>query len=411
MHDPVGEALAAALRAERLKVVATVVRVTGDWDLAEDCVQDAVEKALARWPTEGVPDNPAAWLSTAARRRAIDVWRRRQNEADKLRQQAALADIEQALVADAGIGPYADDRLKMLFACCHPALPLAGRVALTLRAVAGLSVREVARAFLTSENTMGQRLLRTRSKIANAGIAFRVPEPHRLAERVDGVLAVVYLVYNEGYAAGAGEYLRDDLTAEALELAALVVELLPEHGEARALHALLLLQQSRRAARLDADGELLTIDEQDRRRWDREMVARGLGELAAAAGLDAAPGWYARQARIAALHATAPAAEATDWNAIVAEYDALTELRPSPVVTLNRAVAVGFRDGPEAGLAALAALGDELEGYPLVAAVRADLLRRAGRSAEAIAAYGQAIATANTDAERRQLQRRLASLA
>lgn len=410
--DAVAAAVAEAVATERLRIVAGVVRATGDWDLAEDCVQDAVEKALARWPSDGIPDNPAAWLSVTARRRAIDAWRRRRKEGDKLRQQVALADIESQLVGEAGapVGPYADDRLKMLFACCHPALPMAGRVALTLRAVAGLSTREIARAFLVSEATMGQRLLRARRKIANAGISFRVPEPHRLADRVGGVLAVIYLVFNEGYAATEGDYLRDELATEAVQLAALIVELLPDHAEAHALHALLLFQRSRRAARVDHDGELLTMEEQDRALWDRKMIASGLASLEVSRASGGLPGYYTLQAEIAAIHATAATADVTDWASIVDAYDALLVLRPSPVIELNRAVAVGFRDGPVAGLAALDVLGDGA-GYPLVASVRADLLRRAGRRAEAADAYRTAIAVANTDAERRQLIRRLATIA
>jgi len=388
--------------------------VTGDWDLAEDCVQDAVERALAHWPRDGVPDNPAAWLTTTAHRRALDVLRRRRTEAGKLRELTALATFDER---SAGTGPdpdphgevYRDDRLRLLFTCCHPALPLAGQVALTLKTVAGLSTREIARAFLVSEATMGQRLLRTRTKIANTGITFRVPEPHRLAERTAGVLAVVYLVFNEGYAVTEGEGTRDDLAAEAVRLAGLVAQLLPEDDEVQGLRALLLLQHARRAARTDAAGELVPMEEQDRSRWDHRLVAAGLASLATARATRRPPGSYRLQAEIAAQHATAPEAAETDWARVVAAYHALLEIQPSPVVALNRAVALGFRDGPEAGLDALAEVegAGRLAGYHLLPAVRADLLRRAGRNEEAAAAYREALDLVRTAAERRFLERRV----
>ncbi|RIQ20729.1 RNA polymerase sigma factor [Jiangella rhizosphaerae] len=398
-------AVADVVAAERLRIVAALIRVTGDFDLAEDCVQDAVERALERWPADGVPDNPGAWLTTTARRRAVDTLRRRQTERTKLQEAQALAELARDLTGD-DPGPYGDDRLKLLFTCCHPALPMAGRVALTLKSVAGLSTRQIARAFLVSEATMGQRLLRTKNKIEHAGIGFRVPEPHRLAERTAAVLAVVYLIFTEGYAATEGEPFRDDLAAEAVQLAGLVVQLLPGDDEALGLHALLLLQHARRAARTDA-GELVSLEDQDRGRWDRDRVDAGLAALAAARSTGRPPGYYRLQAEIAALHATAPDADATDWARIVIAYDALLALRPSPVIALNRAVAVAFRDGPAAGLALVDELGDELADYPPLPAVRADLLRRAGRRSEAAAAYRAAIAVARTDAERRLLERRL----
>lgn len=391
-------AVADAVAAERLRIVAALIRVTGDFDLAEDCLQDAVERALARWPLDGVPDNPGAWLTTTARRRAVDVLRRRQTERAKLREAQALAELARDLTGD-DPGPYGDDRLKLLFTCCHPALPMAGRVALTLKSVAGLSTRQIARAFLVSEATMGQRLLRTKNKIEHAGIGFRVPEPHRLAARTDAVLAVVYLIFTEGYA-----MLHDDLAAEAVDLSGLVARLLPEDDEALGLHALLLLQHARRAARTDADGELVTSEEQDRGRWDQDAIEAGLTALAAARATGRPPGYYRLQAEIAALHSTAADAGSTDWVRIVAAYDALLVLRPSPSIALNRAVAIGFRDGPEAGLAAVDALGDD---HPLLPAVRADLLRRAGRRTEAAAAYRDAVAAARTEPERRLLERRL----
>jgi RNA polymerase sigma-70 factor (ECF subfamily) len=410
----VSSAVAQAVAEERLRIVASLVRATGDFDLAEDSLQDAVERALDSWPRDGVPDNPAAWLTTTARRRALDVLRRRSTERDKLREMQVLADtaadVSGARDADAYAVTYGDDRLRLLFTCCHPALPPAGRVALTLRTVAGLSTREIARAFLVPEATMSQRLLRTKNKIAHAGIGFRVPDPHRLAERTAGVLAVVYLVFNEGYGATEGEGFRDDLAAEAVELSGLVARLLPGDDEALGLRALLLLQHSRRAARTDAAGDLVPMDEQDRGRWDAALTADGLAALAEARATGRPPGYYRLQAEIAAIHATAPSPAATDWDRVVVAYDALLALRPSPVIALNRAVAVGFRDGPEAGLAALEVVAPELTGYPLLPAVRADLLRRAGRVAEAVAAYGAALAQAPTDAERRFARRRLREL-
>ena len=399
---------------ERLRIVAGLIRVTGDWDLAEDCLQDAVERALACWPRDGVPDNAAAWLTTTAHRRALDVLRRRRTETEKLRVLTAMATFDEhsagnAPDADPHGEAYRDDVLRLLFTCCHPALPLTGQVALTLKTVAGLSTREVARAFLVSEATMGQRLLRTRTKIANAGITFRVPDPHRVTERTAGVLAVVYLVFNEGYAGTEGDGTRDDLAAEAVRLAGLVAELLPQDDEVQGLRALLLLQHARRAARIDAAGDLVPMEEQDRLRWDPSMVAAGLACLATARGTGRPPGPYRLQAEIAATHATAPEAAATDWARVVAAYHVLLELQPSPVVALNRAVALGFRDGPEAGLYALAEVegAGELAGYHLLPAVRADLLRRAGRNVEAAAAYAEALTLVRTAAERRFLERRL----
>jgi RNA polymerase sigma-70 factor (ECF subfamily) len=393
--------------------VAGLIRATGDWDLAEDCLQDAVERALSRWPRDGVPDNPAAWLTTTAHRRALDVLRRRRTEADKLREVTALSDAERSTGSGPDPGPYAeayrDDQLRLLFTCCHPALPLAGQVALTLKTVAGLTTREIARAFLVSEATMGQRLLRTRNKITNARITLRVPEPHQLAERTAGVLAVVYLVFNEGYAGTEGDATRDDLAAEAVRLAGLMAHLLPEDDEVQGLRALLLLQHSRRAARTDVVGELVSMEEQDRNRWDRTMVAAGLASLATARATRRRPGPYRLQAEIAAVHATAPNAATTDWARVVSGYDALLEVQPSPVAAFNRAVALGFRDGPEAGLDALADVEGAagLAGYHLLPAARADLLRRAGRTGEAAIAYREALRLVRTAPERRFLERRV----
>lgn len=401
--DAVGE----AARRGRLAVVATLVRLTGDFDLAEDCWQDALERALITWPVAGVPDKPEAWLSVVARNRALDMLKRRRTERDKL---GDLHLLLRPLGRPDGRGAMADDRLKLLFACCHPALPVAGRVALTLKTVTGLSTREVARAFLTSEATMSQRLLRAKTKIANAGIALRVPPADQLADRIDGVLTVIYLLFNEGYWASEGEVVRDALSREAIQLGLLTVELLPAHDEARALLALMFLQDSRRRARIGGGGELVPIDEQDRALWDRDQINAGLGLLLKISA-DRPPGAYCLQAAIAALHATADRPELTDWARIVEAYDALLVIQNSPVVALNRLVAVSFRDGPGRALEQLSALEDDLGDYPLLPAVRADLLRRAGRIAEAVPAYQSAVTRARSEAERRFLVRRLGELA
>ena len=390
MHG--AQPLAATLAEERLRIVATLIRITGDWDLAEDCVQDAVERALVRWPQDGTPDNPAAWLTTTAHRRALDVLRRRRTEADKLAELASWADRggEPAADVDPYGSAYGDDRLRLLFACCHPALPLAGRVALTCKTVGGLSTREIARAFLVSEATMGQRLLRARNKIAHAGIRLAVPRPDRLAERTAGVLAVLYLIFNEGYAEPA-EPDRGRLAEEAIRLAELVTRLLPADDEAHGLLALMLFQHARRTARVDPAGELVPMAEQDRSSWDSAMIAEGLASLSRARTTGRPPGPYRLQAEIAAVHATAPAAEATDWARVVAGYDALLKVQPSPVVALNRAGALGYRDSPAAGLAALEEVAGQLADYHLLPAVRAGLLRLAGQPEQAGAHGGQQV--------------------
>ncbi|MGI8456799.1 MAG: RNA polymerase sigma factor [Propionibacteriaceae bacterium] len=400
-------AIAGTIARERLRIVATLIRTTGDWELAEDCVQDAVERALVHWPTDGVPDNPGAWLTTTARRRALDVLRRRVTERDKLREVMIMAEPGPT---GAGPDPYGDDRLRLIFTCCHPALPLAGRVALTLKTVAGLSTGEVARAFLTTEATMSQRLLRAKTKIKNAGVPYRVPPPHRLVQRTSGVLAVVYLVFNAGYGAAAGDGLRDDLAAEAVRPATLLTRLLPDDEETFGLLALLLLQQSRRAARTDAAGDLVPMAEQDRTRWDVELIASGLAALERARQDDRPLGSYRLQAEIAACHVTAFDAASTDWPRVVALYDALLRAQPSPVIRLNRAVAIAFRDGPAAGLTLVDGLVSELPDYPVLPAVRADLLHRLGRRRQASTAYRQASELAPTAPERRYLRRRLAEL-
>ena len=398
------EAVASTVAAERTRLVASLIRLTGDWDLAEDCVQDAVERALVRWPREGMPRSPPAWLATAARNRALDVLRRRQTERAKLQERAIMDEMGPG---GAGrTGPGSDDRLRLIFTCCHPALALDGRVALTLKTVAGLSTAEIARAFLVSEPAMSQRLLRTRRKIANAAIPYRVPPDELLAGRTAGVLVVLYLIFNEGY----GRH-DDHLAVEALGLARLLVNLMPGEDEARGLLALLALQLSRRATRFDAGGDLVPMEEQDRGRWDAALIEEGRRQLRRAAASGRPPGPYRLQAEIAACHATAPAPQATAWGRIVTLYEALLAAQPSPVVALNRAVAVGFRDGWAAGLAALDAVdATALGGYYLLPAARADFLRRLGRDDEARHAYLAALDLVPARPERRLLQRRLGEL-
>jgi RNA polymerase sigma-70 factor (ECF subfamily) len=402
----------AAFRQEWGQVVATLIRMTGDWDLAEECAQDAVAQALATWPRDGVPRNAGAWLTTTARNIARNRLRRAGVEAAKLRQLAEVPEPEAAAGDDSAIGDdsgIGDDRLRLIFTCCHPALPLDGRVALTLRTLAGLSTAEIARAFLVPEATMAQRLVRAKRKIRAAAIPYRVPPEHLLPERLTGVLGVVYLLFNEGYAAASGaEVVRGDLCAEAVRLARTLVGLMPGEPEVLGLAALLLLHDSRRAARVDADGELVTLEEQDRERWDHAMIEEGTALLDEALRRRA-PGPYQVQAAIAACHATAAKPDDTDWVQIAGLYARLARMTPSPVVRLNRAAAVAMARGPAVALELVRELdrSGELAGYPLLAATRADLLRRLGRTAEAADAYREALEQAGTEAERRFLERRL----
>jgi RNA polymerase sigma-70 factor, ECF subfamily len=405
-REPGGDveaAVASAFAREWGQVVATLIRITGDWDLAEDSAADAFTTALERWRRDGVPRNPGAWLTTTARNRATDRIRREVAGNAKMRQAAMLApDGDEPAEPD----EVRDDRLRLIFTCCHPALPFESRVALTLRTLTGLTTAEIARAFLVSEATMYQRLTRARKKIREAAIPYRVPPAHLLPERLSAVLAVVYLLFNEGYAATAGgDLVRQNLTAEAIRLGRLLVELLPE-PEARALLSLMLLHDARRATRVGAHGEFVPLDRQDRTRWDQARIAEGLRLL------PSKPGPYQLQAAVAACHAVADSVEKTDWPRIVALYDDLIVHTPSPVVRLNRAVAVAMVDGPAAGLALvdrLAASGD-LSGYHLLPATRADLLRRMGDSEHAAEAYREALALAATDAERAYLMGRLDEL-
>jgi RNA polymerase sigma-70 factor, ECF subfamily len=409
--NEVRAAVDAAFRDEWGKVVATLIRTTGDWDLAEECAQDAFALALQRWPRDGIPGRPGAWLTTAARNRAIDVLRRKAVGAAKLREVAAMSPVPEPPTADDGDeSGVPDDRLRLMFTCCHPALSLEARVALTLRTLAGLTTAEIARAFLASEPTMAKRLVRAKQKIQNAGIPYRVPPAHLLPERTPGVLGVLYLLFNEGYSATAGaDLVRQNLSAEAIRLARVLATLMPDEAEAAGLLALMLLHDARRPARLDAHGDLVTLEDQDRGKWDAAEIAEGVTVLDAALRRGQ-PGPYQVQAAIAACHATAAAPQETDWAQIAALYEQLAWFLPTPVVELNHAVAVGMAQGPAAGLPLVAALEEsgKLAGYHLLPATRADLLRRLGRLAEAAVAYREALELASTDAERRFLSRRLA---
>ena len=403
-------AVAEAFRQEWGKVVATLIRMTGDWDLAEECAQDAFAAALSRWGTDGVPDRPGAWLTTTARNRALDRLRRTKTEAAKLQEVAVLSVPDEP--AGWGESGVEDDRLRLIFTCCHPALTLEARVALTLRTLAGLTTAEIAKAFLVPEATMAKRLTRAKHKIRDAGIPYRVPPAHLLPERTVGVLAVLYLLFNEGYAATAGDdLLRPGLSAEAMRLGRLLTALMPDEPEAAGLLALMLLQDARSAARLDDDGELVSLEEQDRSRWDAAKIAEGIRLLEAALRRQRA-GPYQLQAAIAACHAEAAQASDTDWAQIAQLYGELRRLVPSAVIELNRAVAVAMADGPAAGLTLVdeLAAGGALTGYYLLPATRADLLRRMERSDEAAASYRQALDLVATGPERRYLSRRLAEV-
>src|SRR6201987_2747692 len=390
------DAVDAAFREEWGRIVATLIRVTGDWDLAEECAQDAFATALQRWPRDGIPGRTGAWLTTAARNRGIDVLRRRAVGAAELRSVAPLSvqpESGSAFEVETDHSGVPDDRLRLMFTCCHPALALEARVALPLRTLAGLTTAEIARAFLSSEPTMAKRLVRARQKIQNAGIPYRVPPSHLLPERTPGVLGVLYMLFNEGYSATAGaDLVRQNLCAEAIRLARVLATLMPDEAEAGGLLALMLLHDARRLARLDAAGGLVKIEDQDRSSWYQASIGEGVSVLEGALRRGR-PGPYQIQAAIAACHATAATAADTDWAQIAALYEQLTWFLPTPVVELNRAVAVGMAQGPAAGLPVVAALeaSGKLAGYHLLPATRADLLRRLGRRSEAAVAYQEAL--------------------
>jgi RNA polymerase sigma-70 factor, ECF subfamily len=409
--DSVREAVDAVYVSESRRVLASLIRLLGDFDAAEEALHEAFRAALEQWQRDGIPANPRAWLVSTGRFKAIDAIRRRRrfDPLDDLNDDARLAVIDSTAWADDE--SVEDDRLRLIFTCCHPALAPDAQVALTLREVCGLTTEEIARAFLTPAPTLAQRIVRAKAKIRDARIPYQVPTESELPERLDAVLRVIYLVFNEGYAASSGPSLtRRDLSAEAIRLGRLLVDLLPE-PEARGLLALMLLHESRREARTSANGELILLDDQDRSRWNRDDIAEGTA-LVNQALASRRIGPYTIQAAIAAVHAAAPEPAATDWGEIVGLYDVLARADPSPVIELNRAVAIAMRDGPAAGLALVDAILDrgDLTDYRLAHAARAELSRRLGKTSEARAAYERALALTRQEPERRFLQKRLAEL-
>jgi len=405
-------------RNESGRVLATLIRLLGDFELGEDAMQDAFAAALVQWPSEGIPANPRAWLVNVGRHKAIDRLRRH------MRFLAKREQIEAELTPDQRMGKWfpedsmedtflQDDVLRLIFTCCHPALPEEAQIALTLRTICGLTTTEIAKAFLVSEKAMAQRLVRATAKIRDAGIPYQVPSGELIGERLDGVLAVIYLIFTEGYAATSGPNLiRSELCQEAIRLCRLVIEVMPDRAEANALLALMLLTDARREARTNLDGDAILLESQDRSRWDRAQIAEGLERIEAALRALARPSTYAVQAAIAALHMRAPRYEDTDWPQIAALYEVLMRIHPSPVIELNHAVAVSMVDGPERALRLVDSIGKrgQLNGYHVLPAVRGDLLRRLGRRDEAMAAYRQALNSVDLEPERRFLAARLAEL-
>jgi RNA polymerase sigma-70 factor (ECF subfamily) len=415
MSGPVDQAVAAAFRESWGQIVATLIGATGDWDLAEESAQDAFTAAMETWPRTGIPRRPGAWLTSVARNRATDVLRRRALGVAKVKEAAVSSGEESGEtgepqnIEEVTAGVVHDDRLRLIFTCCHPALSLEAQVALTLRTLVGLTTAEIARAFLVPEPTMAQRLVRAKRKIRNAGIPYRVPPAPFLAQRTTAVLGVLYLLFNEGYSATSGaDLVRNGLSAEALRLARLLSDMMPEDCEVAGLLALMLLHDARRNARLDEAGDLVPLEEQDRMRWDSGEISEAVVILKAAMLLGR-PGQYQIQAAIVACHATAEDVADTDWRQIAALYDRLADLVPSPVVELNRAIAIAMAFGPAAGLAIVESIvaAKTLSGYHLLPATRADLLRRMHRLDEAAVHYREALSLAAHDGERRFLARRL----
>lgn len=405
-RNAVDAELDAVLREERGRLTAALVRILGDWDAAEELVQDAAVSALEHWPIDGLPTNPGAWLMTAARRRAVDRLRRNARYRERMPQLTAEAsEMDNAIPTGGPMG--ADDRLRLLFTCCHPALSREAQIALTLRTIGGLETAAVARAFLVPEATIAQRLVRAKRKIRDAAIPYRVPAPSELPARLGEVLRVLYLIFNEGYLASSGDAAeRRDLARDAEWLTSLIARLMPDEPEVIGLLALMRLHLARSRARFTSGGEMILLPDQDRARWDHAAIAAAVELLASAERMNRA-GAYQLQAAILAAHATAPRWSATDWSAVVALYDALHRIEPTPVVALNRALALAERDGPADALAAISPLADRLDRYHLFHAARAELLRRLGREDEARAANERALSLTDNPAERRLLAERL----